>query len=181
MKTDHLCIIPECYVDTNLVRILMQVKAVNHQYGAGQVTRKMETSFVDQFSVGVIDNDEKQSTYAKDCKEIAHSDELILCKHPNTHHYLIKITHIMETFILNCATELKMDYESLGITGGKEGLMSITKDKDSLDNPVLRKILKAVAPSTEMQLLAEVLKYLDEKRYQAKEEELKALFSRYGF
>lgn len=42
MKNSYLHIIPECYVDTNLVQILLQIKGVNHQYGCGQVTNVMK-------------------------------------------------------------------------------------------------------------------------------------------
>lgn len=38
MKETYLHIVPECYVDTNLVQILMRIKGVNHQNSCGQVT-----------------------------------------------------------------------------------------------------------------------------------------------
>ena len=181
MKTTHLYIVPECYVDTNLVQILMQVKGVNHQHSCGQVTNTMQNRFDNSFSVGVVDNDKKQSNYSKECLEIAHSNELILCQHPETHHYLIKIKNIMETFILNCAKELGLSLDDLGIKGGIDDLKSVTKDEDSLNNPQLRKILKAVSHANEMTLLAEVLNYLDRTKYNASVADLQAIFANHGF
>ncbi len=181
MKTTHLHIVPECYVDTNLVQMLMQVKGVNHQHSCGQVTNTMQNRFGNGFSVGVVDNDKKQSKYSKECLEIAHSNELILCQHPGTHHYLIKINNIMETFILNCANELGLSLDDLGIKGDIDELKSITKDEDSLDNPKLRKILKAVSHANEMNLLAEVLNYLDSTKYNASSADLQAIFASHGF
>lgn len=181
MKTDYLHIIPECFVDTNLVQILMEIKGANHQHSCGQVTNTMQKTFGDSFSVGIVDNDKRQSKYSQNCNEIARSNEIILCKHPNSHHYLVKIVNLMETFIMHCIDELGLSLEELGIPNGIEDLKQYTKDKDSLNNPQLRRILKAVAPAKEMALLKEVLNYLDSTRYKASEQELRTLFGKYGF
>lgn len=181
MKTDHLHIIPECYVDTNLVQILMRVKGVNHQHSCGQVTNTMQNRFNDSFSIGIVDNDDRQSKYSQACVEIARSKEIILCKHPDSHHYLVKIINIMETFILHCIDDLGFSVVELGIPGGIEDLKKITKDKDSLDNPELRKILKAVSQAKEMRLLKDILNYLDSSRYISTECELKEIFAKYGY
>ncbi len=181
MKATHLHFIPECYVDTNLTQILMRVKCVNHQNSCGQVTNVMQKKFDNQFSVGIIDLDKRQSSYSTECFEIARSHELSLCKHPHSHHYLVKIIHIMETFILNSAKELNLDLKEFGIEHGLNDLKKITKDSDSLDNNQLRRLLKAVSHANEMSLLAEILTYLDKARYDAKETDLKSIFSSHGF
>ena len=180
MRKAYLHIVPECFVDTNLVQILMQVKGVNHQHSCGQVTNTMQRRFGDAFSVGIVDNDKRQSKYAQACQEIARSQEIILCKHPDSHHYLVKIVNVMETFIMHCIDELGLSLDALEIPNGKEDLKQYTKDQDSLDNPQLRRILKAVAPAKEMMLLKEVLEYLDTARYEASEQELRTIFDRYG-
>lgn len=180
MKNSYLHIIPECYVDTNLVQILLQIKGVNHQYGCGQVTNVMKKRFKDSFSIGIVDNDGLQSNYSNECVAIASSDEIILCKHPNSHHYLIKIKHIMERFILNCAEEQGIDLEANGIPSDLDGLKSITK-KDCLDNPNLKRALKAVSKSNEMMLLTEVLEYLEAQKYNSKDADLINIFSSHGF
>ena len=92
MKDSYLHIVPECYVDTNLVQILMQIKGVNHQNSCGQVT----------------------------------------------------------------LTEF-------GIPDDLEGLKNVTKSKNCLDNNDLRRAIKAVSSSNEMQLLTDVLNYLLQK------------------
>lgn len=181
MKNSYLHIIPECYVDTNLVQILLQIKGVNHQYGCGQVTNVMQKHFKDSFSIGIVDNDDLQSNYSKACVAIASSDEITLCKHPNTHHYLIKINHVMERFILNCAEKQGIDLDANGIPSDLEGLKSITKSKECLDNPDLKRALKAVSKSNEMMLLTEVLEYLEAHKYDSKDADLKSIFSFHGF
>ena len=59
-----LSIIPECYVDTNLIEtIVPTVKGYNHQKGAGTVTRLMQSKLKDKFAVGIVDKDKKQCRY----------------------------------------------------------------------------------------------------------------------
>lgn len=181
MKDTYLHIVPECFVDTNLVQILMQIKGVNHQNSCGQVTNVLQKKFKDKFAIGIVDDDNLQSNYSKACVEIAHSDEITLCKHPNNQHYLIKINHIMENFILNSAKDAKVDLKKYGIPDSLEGLKTITKSKDCLDNNDLRRAIKAVSGANEMQLLAEVLKYLQSKKYNSNSNELIELFKARGF
>ena len=181
MKNTYLHIVPECFVDTNLVQILMQIKGVNHQNSCGQVTNVLKNKFKDQFAIGIVDNDNLQSNYSNDCVEIAHSNEITLSKHPDNQHYLIKINHIMERFILNSAKDAGVDLKQYGIPNDLEGLKSITKSKDSLDNNDLRRAIKAVSGSNEMQLLTDVLNYLQSNKYNSKGEELIGIFKDHGF
>ena len=181
MKDAYLHIVPECFVDTNLVQILMQINGVNHQNNCGQVTNVMMTKFKDKFAIGVVDHDKRQSNYSKACVEIASSNEITLCKHPDAHHYLIKINHVMENFILNSAKNANIDLKAFGVPDDLEGLKNITKNKDCLDNPDLRRALKAVSSSNEMQLLTEVLLYLQGHTYHSKNEELVSIFKSHGF
>ena len=181
MKNTYLHIVPECFVDTNLVQILMQIKGVNHQNSCGQVTNVLKNKFKEKFAIGIVDNDNLQSNYSNACVEIAHSDEITLCKHPDNQHYLIKINHIMEHFILNSAKDANVDLKEYGIPDDLEGLKSITKSKDCLDNQDLRRAIKAVSGSNEMMLLTEVLNYLQSKKYNSNGDELTDIFKAHGF
>lgn len=181
MKDTYLHIVPECFVDTNLVQILMQIKGVNHQNSCGQVTNVLKNKFKDKFAIGIVDDDNLQSNYSNACVEIAHSDEITLCKHPDNQHYLIKINHIMEIFILNSAKEAHVNLKQYGIPDDLEGLKNITKSKDCLDNNDLRRAIKAVSGSNEMQLLTDVLNYLQSKKYNSNSDELTDIFKTHGF
>lgn len=181
MKTDYLQILPECYVDTNLVQVIMQIKGVNHQNSCGQVTNVLQQQFKDRFAVGIIDNDKRQSDYSKESIVIARSKELTLCKHKDSHHYLVKINNIMERFIINCAKEQGVDLNQYDIPSDLEGLKKITKTKDSLNNPKLQIAFKAISHSNEMVLLKEVLEYLNSNRYDSKEAEIKTIFANHGY
>ena len=125
--------------------------------------------------------DKKQSRYSEECVEIAHSNEIVLCRHPGSHHYLIKIINIMERFILNAVDELGLNLADYGIDEGLDGLKTVTKNSDSMNDNSLRRLLKDVSHSNEMTLMSDILTYLDKTQYNAKDEEIKALFAKHGF
>lgn len=59
-----LNIIPECYVDTNLIEYLTNAQ-VNHQHSCTKVVGLLNTRFKDQFSIGIIDKDKVEMGYIK--------------------------------------------------------------------------------------------------------------------
>ena len=71
-RTDY--IIPECYVDTNLVETLVCTYGCNHQKGCNQVAKVMQEKFADRFAVGIIDADKRKPGYLKEFNEIASSE-----------------------------------------------------------------------------------------------------------
>ena len=87
----------------------------------------------------------------------------------------------MEMFILHCAEELGVNLSDYGIPSDLEGLKKVTKSKDCLDNPQLRLALKVVSEASEMRLLRNVLQYLNEKKFGSKEDELREIFTQFGF
>ena len=59
-KANH--IIPECYVDTNILKTLLRVDGVNHQFGCNQVMSKLKNGkYSDSFAIGIIDDDKKKT------------------------------------------------------------------------------------------------------------------------
>lgn len=181
MKFDCSCIIPECYADTNLVQTLLQMRGANHQKSCGQVTKKLQSTFKDKFAVGIIDLDEKQSDYSEKSVEIAHSAEITVCRHPKTHHYLIKINNVLESFIINCAKEVGVDLSPLGLPFEVDALMKRTKKQEAKNDPELSNYFKKLVSSTEMSLLKDVLEYLYKSTYAVKDNELIQIFKNHGF
>ena len=84
-----LDIVPECFIDTNLVETLLHLKqvdtdGVNHQKGCNTVVRVMTTSkaLKDSFALGIVDADKRPLSYVKnECNEIARSRHIVLLKH----------------------------------------------------------------------------------------------------
>src|SRR5688500_17918097 len=99
-----LSIIPECYVDTNLIETLVRPqKGYNHQKGCGTVAKKMQTLFKDRFALGIIDKDKRELAYLREFSEVASKGNLYLLKHQTRPHYFILIRPAIEQFILDNA------------------------------------------------------------------------------
>ena len=60
-----LFIIPECYIDTNLVETLIITDGCNHQKGCNTVVKTMQQKFANAFSVGIIDEDKRQVSFLR--------------------------------------------------------------------------------------------------------------------
>lgn len=171
-------IIPECFVDTNVVQTLIQRKGVNHQMTCSQVISSMSKGkLADEFAVGIIDADKKEPPSIKDFNTIiGKSQEITLLKKSDKPHYLIKINNIMENFLLNCAKEIKFDMNEIGISPTLDGMKKITKNRSSQNNPIITKLVKELNKSSQIRLLTSILCYLIDNRYNAKDDELKRLF-----
>lgn len=181
MKNNYLCVIPECNADTNLVQTLLRIKGVNHQKSCGQVTNELKTKFKDKFAVGIIDLDDVESNYSRECVEIASSNELSVCRHPDSHHYIIKIKNVLESFIVNCAREVGEDITPLGLPLDKDELMKRTKKQSAKNDPELSNYFKKLSSSTEMSLLRNILDYLCLNTYAVEETEINQIFHNHGF
>ena len=63
----ELYIIPECYVDTNLIETLVPTaKGYNHQKGCNNVVKVMKEKLSDKFAVGIVDKDKRQVSYVNE-------------------------------------------------------------------------------------------------------------------
>lgn len=150
-------IIPECYIDTNLIDVLLQnaeKKGVNHGKGNSSVATKMKNIFPDEFAVGIIDKDEKDIDYLKDEFEIV-NDKIatyaILFKHKTRHHYIIQLCPVSETWICNVCKEVKID-----LTGSDYKLPNNpielgykTKKVSSKYDPTFRLLFKTIVKKSE--------------------------------
>lgn len=174
-----LYIVPECYVDTNLVEALLTTDGVNHQKGCYAVANAMKSRvLIDSFAVGVIDFDTEktQPTYVSEFAEIAHTQHLVLLKHQAKPHYLVMIKPAMDQFILDCAEEQCVSMSDFGLSSDLEGFKKQTKTVDSKHDIRFKNLFKAIRRNAEITMLRNVLNYLKEHRYQSKIEELKYFF-----
>ena len=67
-------IIPECYVDTNLIETLVPPKdgkGYNHRKGCPAVAKVMMEKFADRFALGIMDKDKKMVKYLEEFDLIA--------------------------------------------------------------------------------------------------------------
>ena len=67
MYNSNKCIIPECYIDSCLIEVLLVEDRdfVNHHKGNGKVAKEMQENFESEFCLGIIDEDKEQLDYLK--------------------------------------------------------------------------------------------------------------------
>lgn len=171
-------IFAECFVDTNIMKTLLRLDGVNHQYGCSSVISGMERGrFADGFAVGIIDDDKKKPSGYEYYTVLACSDHLRLMKHPDKPHYLVFVCKAAEDLLLSCAEELHLDMGIFALPSSLEGLKDATKSNDSDRDPRIKKLVNAVRCSSEMSRLERIISYLRQEKYAAKYDVLRMLFN----
>jgi len=171
-------IIPECFVDTNLVETLVPPQGqYNHQKGCGTVTKVMKEKFANRFALGIIDKDKYKMDYLKEFDEICTNGSLILHKHPARHHYIIQINPAMERFILKNAETVGVSLQAFDLPTDFELLKKESKTVNSKNDLRFRKLFKSLnhhgAP--EIIKLSIWISYLKKENYLADLDVLQAL------
>ena len=174
-----LAIIPECFVDTNLVETLVppQGRGYNHQKGCGTVTKVMQEKFTNSFALGIIDKDKREVDYLKECNTIIVTSGLLLHKHKTRHHYLIQIAPVIERMILLNAAAVHINIEDYDLPSNLEELIKVSKTENSKKDIRFKRLFRDMkaANATDLVKLEAWIKYLKHKNYQADMEALKNL------
>jgi hypothetical protein len=131
-----LHIIPECYIDTKLIKALVPPQTrYNHQKGCSTVTKVMQKRFNDDFAVGIIDRDKKELGYASEFNLVVEiTENLQLFKHRSKNHYLIFICPAVEKWIISCAIDTDLLLQDFGLPSDFVALTKITKTSKSENN-----------------------------------------------
>lgn len=178
VKVMDLAVIPECYVDTNLIETLVPPKSrYNHQHGCGTVSKRMQENFSNSFALGIIDKDKNEIDYLSEFDELIHAGSLFLYKHKKLHHYIIQISPAIETFILTNAETAGLNLANFDLPTDFEKLRKQSKTTRSKEDDRFRRLFKAIrkSGSPEFSLLASWIQYLKENTYQVDMEVLRAL------
>ncbi len=107
----NLCVMPECYLDTNLVETIVpperigSTRGYNHKLSCNKVVDEMLGKLKDNFALGVVDQDTRPLSRIKEFELIADKHSLKLYKHPQKNHYLI-FHPPLEQWILNEAQQV---------------------------------------------------------------------------
>lgn len=172
----ELYIIPECYVDTNLLETLVPTaKGYNHQKGCNNVVKVMQMKLTNDFAVGIVDKDKRQIRYVDEFKELAHTSSLYFYKHPDKAHYLIMIFPAVDSFILKCAEEKEIDMESLGLSSDLKSFTYQTKKVSSKEDATFKRLFQVLKKADEAIILKKVLEYLKNNKFNSDPEELKVI------
>lgn len=170
------CLIPECYVDTNLIETV-SFAGCNHQKSCSMVAGTMQRKYADRFAVGIIDRDKREIPYLKEFEAVADSGSIYLLRHRQRPHYILQISPAVEMFVLGAVAEKGLHFEDYGLPTDLEGLKRRTKTVQSKRDVAFRQLFKDLADTTQFQLLGAVLRYLVEQNYNADPSVLKQLFT----
>jgi hypothetical protein len=143
-------IIPECYIDTTLMEILIPPeKQYNHTKGVPAVVKKMMEELIDNFAIAVLDKDpdkkQKEIKYFNEFELLIEINNIRLHRHKNKsrHHYLI-FHPPFEDWIISEAKETKLSLESYNLPSQRNELIKITKPPTPNDIPKFKKLFKAL-------------------------------------
>lgn len=168
---DH--IITECYVDTNLIETLCPPNSsgYNHQKGNSKVAKVMKEKFVDDFCIGLVDKDKKELDYLLEFECVYESEDMLLHKHKNRHHYIIQIVPAIEKWMLKQAKEADIELATFNIP---TDLKELIKKSKSATTSKYDKDFKGLFTQFLVQEIPTVMKlkkwidYLKDKNFHAK-------------
>lgn len=175
MKHRCLYILPECYVDTNLIEYLVNA-GVNHQHSCTKVVGLLNSVFKDQFAIGIIDRDKVQVGYISECDVIAATPHLTLLKHRTRAQFLITISPAVDRFILDSAAAEGVSPETCSLPSALNAFTAISKSVTSNTDDRFRKLFKALRNTREFRNLRESLVYMGQNRYLTDVNVLRSLF-----
>lgn len=164
-------VVPECYVDTNLMNVLLN-KSCNHQKGCATVCKTLDVKLSDQFAIAVIDKDKKEPKALEKFEQIGESEHIIVSKHQTKPHYLIQIKPAIEVFILDAATELNVNLSDYGLPTELNELRKITKTTTAKEDVTFARLFHALRTASHIQCLDKLLQYLLSNRYTATTEQI---------
>ena len=172
-----LYIVPECYVDTNLVESLLHSDGVNHQKGCNTVVNTMNGKVLnDSFAVGVIDSDKRKPSYVNEFTEIAHTEHLSLLKHATKAHFLIMVNPAMDKFILDCAEDEGVDLSEYDLPSDLDAFKNQTKAVSTKSDVRFKRLFKNLKNNSEIMILRNVLNYFKINQYKSNSADLLMLF-----
>lgn len=174
--TKMLHIIPECYVDTNLIEFLLGA-AVNHQHCCSKVVGTMNDKFGNQFAIGIIDKDKVEMGYLRECDTIAQYGHLTLYKHKIRHHYLFTIAPAIDKFVLDCSQECGIVLGNYDLPSDLPSFTKVTKQITSNKDRRFKKLFSAIQHHDEIIALRETLTYINENKYYVDISQLKKRFT----
>jgi hypothetical protein len=165
-------IIPECFIDTNLVETLVPTKkGYNHQTGCFKVVELIQNrkQLKEGFALGIIDEDKRIVKYASEFELIVEATQLKLLKHPKKNHYLIYIVPAVEKWILKNAEEVGLNLEDWGLPNDFLKLQDYTKIKTSRYDVKFKQIFKQLQKKEASGIicLSEWIAYLKEHPFDA--------------
>lgn len=163
MERENL-ILPECYIDTNLVNTLVG-KSCNHQKGCPTVFKVMNERLKDSFAIGLIDKDKREPKAMESFIPICNNEYIYLYKHTSRPHYIIQVSPAEEVFILHAAEELGIHLSDFGLPEDIESLKRYTKKADAKNSSLFTSLFMVLKESPTIKTMNALLDYLLSHKY----------------
>ncbi|OQP48086.1 hypothetical protein A4H97_30100 [Niastella yeongjuensis] len=173
-----LSVIPECYVDTNLIETLVPPnRGYNHQKGCGTVTKVMQEHFADNFALGIVDKDKQELDYLKKFLLVLAKGNIELYKHNSRNHYILRVIPAIEKFILYNVDKAGINIEDFGLPADFDKFRKATKMVNSKKDEKFKTLFRVLRDHQleDFNLLTNCIKYLLAHPFNADLEALKAL------
>lgn len=158
-------IIPECYVDTNLIETLVKAQGCNHQKGCNQVCKVMKEKFAERFAVGIIDADRRRPSYLAEFNKIGERGHLQVLKHSVRPHFIILISPAIDQFILDLASEQNINLQNFNLPSDLQSFTRQSKNVLSNKDKRFRSLFYALKSATEISIFASLLSYFNNYQY----------------
>jgi len=174
----ELSVIPECFVDTNLIETLVPPnKGYNHQKGCGTVAKVMKEHFADSFAIGIVDKDKQEIDYLKEFFSVLAKGSIELYKHNSRNHFIVRIIPAIEKFILFNVDKAGISIEDFGLPNDFDNFRKTTKTVNSKKDERFKRLFRALRDHqlADLNLLANCIRYLLDNPFNADLEVLKAL------
>ena len=171
-----MSVIPECFVDTNLISSLLGDIGVNHQKGCTRVTGVMDKHLADRFAIGVIDADKVTPGYLAKLRKVTSLQHLCVYKSDVRPHYIITIHKAVEDFILDEAHKAGISLSAYGLPDTLDALKKLTKKVGSDKDERFRALFRELDSVGEVAALKELLLYLRSEGYASREEQIMSIF-----
>jgi hypothetical protein len=188
MQNIHSYFVPECYFDTVLFRKILQTNArLKHTKGCYNVVNRFRVIngrrgdlFDSPFGVGMVDKDNRDLDYLKECYEVAADEMLLLWRHndKSKKHYIIQLNPPLENWVIKILNRNNLKIEDFGYsTDFKKLKKQIKDDIDKESDEKLNKLIKSVVNLDDEVIvkLKKVLLHLWEKNLDANDEILKTI------
>lgn len=159
----HKCFMPECYLDTNLVEVLLECQdAVNHKKGNSSVIEAMAGDRMkDNFVVGLIDDDKVKVKRLEEFKKIERlwKQGLKMFKHPDKSQYVIQVSPAIEKWLLNECVKGGISPEEYSLPTELEGLRAL-KGLSQRKDERFRKLFRSMLENEKCDEIKELKRWL---------------------
>ena len=163
-----LQILPECFIDTTLAETLsFSKRGYKHVKGCNKVFSEMAKKS-NNAVLGIIDDDKcVPASFQSFALLKKHNENLVIYKHNEKPHYIVKISKAAEDFILKNAERCGISMIDYHLPDNLPDLIMQTKSIAVKNNPDLKRLFKAIKQneSSDFYKLAQWIETFKEKPY----------------